>query len=58
MCPYVLYDTKNEIMNLIFTGSARPVSTGSDSPDFGHDASSLGESINSMFEVGLICEQS
>ena len=31
-------------------GSARPVSTGSDSPDFGHDSASLGESINSMFE--------
>jgi hypothetical protein len=28
------------------------VSTGSDSPDFGHDSASLGESINSMFEVG------
>ncbi|CAG2186869.1 CDC42BP [Mytilus edulis] len=32
-------------------GSARPISTASDSPDLGHDRASLGESTSSMFEV-------
>ncbi|XP_052058877.1 serine/threonine-protein kinase MRCK alpha-like isoform X2 [Mytilus californianus] len=31
-------------------GSARPISTASDSPELGHDRASLGESTSSMFE--------
>ena len=41
-----------KLTNSIFIlGSARPISTASDSPDLGHDRASLGESTSSMFEV-------
>ncbi|CAC5362232.1 CDC42BP [Mytilus coruscus] len=39
-------------------GSARPISTASDSPELGHDRVSLGESTSSMFEVHAMSPES